>query len=402
MPLLTQVDTHRSLKVLQQSIAAERKQMIAQIIELAGVESPSSSRLAVNKAAELVGTWCTEPGGKVRRHRQKGYGDVLEARFVPTGRKLRASPPILLLGHLDTVWEAGTLQTMPLVTRKGRLHGPGVYDMKAGVVMALTALRSLTANGLLSQPVTLLLVGDEEVGSPESRPVTERIAARSGAVYVLEPAQGLKGAYKTARKGVGEFRLEVRGVAAHSGVDFEAGHSAVRELAGQIERICRMTDLVRGLTVNPGVIQGGTRSNVIASEAWVDIDVRVRNQSDVAWIEKQFRGLKPTDPACSLRWEGGMNRPPMERTRATVQLFRKAATYAEQLGFVLEEAATGGGSDGNFTSALGIPTLDGMGAVGEGAHAAHESVLINALVPRTALLAAMLLPDEKATESKLR
>ena len=400
MPLLTQVDTRAQLMKLLLRAEADRALLIAQIEELARIESPSSSKPAVDAAVKLVERWCTELGAKVRRHRQKHYGDVLEARFVPPRRT--TSPPIMLLGHLDTVWETGTLEKMPLGTRKGRLHGPGVYDMKAGVVMALTALRLLIANELLVKPVTLLLVGDEEVGSPESRPVTEKVAGGASAVYVLEPAQGPQGAYKTARKGVGEYRLEVSGVASHSGVDFEAGHSAVRELAQQVDRVCMMTDLERGLTVNPGVIGGGTRSNVVAASAWVDIDVRVRKSADAMRIDKQFRKLKPIDPACSLKWEGGMNRPPMERTPATVRLFRRAATYASQLGFKLEEAATGGGSDGNFTSALGIPTLDGMGAVGEGAHAAHESVLIDALVPRTVLLAAMLLPDEKVPESNAR
>ena len=401
MPLLTQVDTRGGVLRLQNEAEKDRPRLIAEIGDLVRIESPSSSKHAVDAALSLVEGWCTELGGKTRRHRQTTFGDVLEARFVPRRLRSRSSRPTLLLGHLDTVWETGTLAGMPFAAREGRLHGPGVYDMKAGVAMAVTALRLLIANNLLLQPVTLLLVGDEEVGSPESRSVTEKVASGASAVYVLEPAQGPTGAYKTARKGVGEYRLTVGGVASHSGVDFEVGHSAIRELARQIDRICMMTDLARGLTVNPGVVGGGTRSNVIAAEAWVDIDVRVRKQSDVARIEKQFRSLKPVDPACSLRWQGGMNRPPMERTKATVQLFRRAATYAQQLGFVLEEAATGGGSDGNFTSALGIPTLDGMGAVGEGAHAAHESICIEALVPRTVLLAAMLLPDEKAPESKV-
>ncbi len=400
MPLLSQVDTLDQLTSLRLKGEGELPRILAQITELARLESPSSSKPAVDAAGTLVARWCGELGGKVRRHRQRRFGDILEARFVPAGRGKQGLQPILLLGHLDTVWEIGTLRHMPVAVRNGSLFGPGVYDMKAGVVMALAALRLLIPNGMLLQPVTLLLVGDEEVGSPGSRSVTEKVAATASAVFVLEPAQGSRGAYKTARKGVGEYRLMVKGVASHSGVDFEAGHSAIRELARQIERISAMTDLARGLTVNPGVISGGTRTNVVAAEAWVDIDVRVKKHADAARIEKQLRRLKPVDAGCSLQLEGGMNRPPMERTRATVQLFRRAATFAGQLGFALEEAATGGGSDGNFTSALGIPTLDGMGAVGEGAHAAHESILIAELVPRTVLLAAMLLPDEKAPESK--
>ena len=232
------------------------------------------------------------------------------------------------------------------------------------------------------------------MGSPFSRPITEKVALGSSAVYVLEPAQGSQGAYKTARKGVGEYRLTVRGVGAHSGVDFSAGHSAVLELARQVEKIAGFTDLNRGLTLNPGVIGGGTRSNVVAAEAWIDVDVRIARSADGGRIEKKLRALKPFDKACSLHWTGGINRPPMERTPGTVALFKRAATLARGLGFDLEEASTGGGSDGNFTSALGLPTLDGMGAVGHGAHASDESILIDALVPRTALLAAMLLRDE--------
>jgi glutamate carboxypeptidase len=315
---------------------------------------------------------------------------VLELRFAPPGRKANVTP-VLILGHLDTVWELGTLQRMPIKERDGRIFGPGVYDMKAGVCMALAALRVLREAELPHVPVTLLLVSDEEVGSPVSRSLTEKLALQSSAVYVLEPAQGAQGAYKTSRKGVGGYRLEVKGVASHSGVDFTAGHSAVLELARQIEVIAGFTDLDRGLTVNPGMIGGGTRSNVVAESAWVEIDVRVARKADVALIEKKLHGLKAFDRKCSLALTGSLNRPPMERTKGTVSLYRKAATLAEGLGFKLEEAGTGGGSDGNFTSALGIPTLDGMGAVGQGAHASDESIVVDALVPRTALLAAMLL-----------
>jgi glutamate carboxypeptidase len=276
---------------------------------------------------------------------------------------------------------------MPWRLEAGRLWGPGVLDMKAGVVMALCALKVLRELGA-SRPVTLLLNSDEEVGSTVSRPITERLALESSAVFVLEPAQGL--AYKTARKGVGQYELHVTGVAAHSGVDFARGHSAVRELARLIETVSGFTDLARGRTVNCGVVRGGTRSNVIAAEAYAEIDVRIAKASDAARLDKLFRGLRVSDPGCSLKVTGGINRPPMERAPGTVALFKQARRLAAGLGFALEEASTGGGSDGNFTSALGVPTLDGMGAVGDGAHAAHESIVIEHLVPRTALLAAML------------
>jgi glutamate carboxypeptidase len=258
-------------------------------------------------------------------------------------------------------------------------------------VMMLAAIGLLTEAQALSRPVVMLLHGDEEIGSPASRKLTETLARECAAVYVLEPAQGLAGAYKTARKGVGQYRLEVRGVAAHSGVDFSRGHSAVLELAHQIQAIGKITGCAPGTTVNPGLIGGGTRVNVVAAEAWVEADVRIARARDEARVERALRRLRPRDKACRLDLSGGINRPPMERTRATVALFERARDDAAAMGISLEEAATGGGSDGNFTSALGVPTLDGMGAVGDGAHAPHEYCLRRHLAPRTALLAAMLL-----------
>jgi len=381
------------LDALSSGVGAQKERMVADIEQLARIESPSDDKAAVNRAVDLVEGWAEALGCRVKRYRNlndgaQTFGDVLELKLSPARRN--AGKPLLLLGHLDTVWALGTLQAMPVVRRDGRLYGPGVYDMKAGVVMAMTALRVLKEQELLNRPVTLLLVSDEEIGSTVSRPITEKLALQSSEVYVLEPAQQPHGAYKTARKGVGGYRLEVRGVAAHSGVDFTAGHSAVLELARQIEVIAGFTDLDRGLTVNPGVIGGGTRSNVIAESAWVEIDVRVARKADVGRIERKLRGLRPFDRKCSLQLTGGLNRPPMERTPGTVALFRRAATLAARLGFDLQEAATGGGSDGNFTSALGLPTLDGMGAIGQGAHASDESILIDALVPRAVLLTAMV------------
>jgi glutamate carboxypeptidase len=352
--------------------------------ELVQQESPSEDRQAVNAAMALAEHWAHEQGARAKRHRQSQFGDVLELRFGP----VRSShKPVLLLGHLDTVWPIGTLAKMPWREADGRYWGPGVLDMKAGVVMALAALSTLREMKS-ARPATLLLNSDEEVGSPVSRAITERLALESSAVLVLEPAQGL--AYKTARKGVGNYHVQVTGVGAHSGVDFERGHSAVLELAKLIQTISNFTNLSRKLTVNCGVIAGGTRSNVVASSAYAEVDVRIAKASDAAYVEKLFRGLNVSDPKCKLTVTGGINRPPMERKAGTSALFKKARGLAAELGFVLEEAATGGGSDGNFTAALGVPTLDGMGAVGEGAHAAHESVVIEHLVPRTALLAAMI------------
>src|SRR5438270_907205 len=352
--------------------------------ELVEQESPSEDPQAVTEAVALVEHWAQEQGARIKRHKQSEFGDVLELRFGPLRSKQK---PVLLLGHLDTVWPTGTLKKMPWRKADGRYWGPGVLAMKAAVVMALAALDTLREMKS-ARPATLLLNSDEEVGSPISRAITERLALESAAVLVLEPAQGL--AYKTARKGVGHYYVEVTGVGAHSGVDFEKGHSAILELAKQIQTISGFTNLTRKLTVNCGVIAGGTRSNVVASQAWTEVDVRIAKAGDAAHVEKLFRSLKVSDLHCKLTITGGINRPPMERKPGTIALFKKARSIAAELGFVLEEAATGGGSDGNFTAALGVPTLDGMGAVGDGAHATHESVVIEHLVPRTALLAAMI------------
>jgi len=352
--------------------------------ELVEIESPSDSKPAVDAAVRLVAGLAEAAGGRSKVHKQKKFGDVLEVRFGAArgGRK-----PVLLLGHLDTVWPLGTLKVMPWRERDGRFWGPGVLDMKAGVVMALAAVRAL-GKLKITRPTTLLLNPDEEVGSHVSRPITERLALASAAVLVLEPAQGL--ACKTARKGVGEYRLHVTGVAAHSGVDFERGHSAILELARLLQTVAGFTDLKLGRTVNPGVISGGTRSNVIAEHAYAQVDVRIAKASDAARVERLFHGLRCADPHCTLEVTGGLNRPPMERRPGTIALYKQARKLAAELGFNLAEAATGGGSDGNFTAALGVPTLDGLGAVGEGAHATHESVVIEHLIPRTALLAALI------------
>jgi glutamate carboxypeptidase len=376
----------KTYRDVTRAVAGRRPEMLEMIAELVGTESPTEERPAVNRCVALLENWIQSAGGKSKRTHQRTVGDLLVGRFGPAAGKAK---PLMLLGHLDTVWPLGTIKKMPFRVRGGRAWGPGVLDMKAGVVMALTALR-LLREADLARPVILLLNSDEETGSEYSRTVTESLARRCASVFVLEPAQGLGGAYKTARKGVGHYRLQVHGIAAHSGVDFSQGHSAVLELGRQIERASAFTDRSRGITVNAGVIGGGTRSNVVAAEAWAEFDVRIVRAVDGPRMDRRFRSLRAVDRRCTLEVAGGLNRPPMERTQGTVALFQRAATIAAGLGFQLQEAATGGGSDGNFTSALGIPTLDGMGAVGEGAHADKESILLDALVPRTALLAAMI------------
>ena len=380
-------DSPVPMRALLAGARRRQPELLALLRRLAETESPSDDKAAVDACVALAAAHAKSLGGRVKLHRQRAFGDVFEARFGP--RTKPAGPkPVLLLGHLDTVWPLGTLKAMPFRVAEGRVWGPGTLDMKAGVAMAFTAIELLSEIGLLSREILLLLNSDEEVGSPVSRPVTERLAAECEAVYVLEPAQGL--AYKTARKGTGNWRIEVKGVAAHAGVDFEKGASAILELGRAIEAVSGWTDLKRGLTVSVGLAGGGSKTNVIPAEAWAEVDVRIARKADGARIERKFAGLKAQDKHCALTVTGGINRPPMERTRGTVRLYHQARALAAELGFVLDEAATGGASDGNFTSALGVATLDGMGAVGEGAHARHESIVLEHLAVRTALLAGML------------
>jgi glutamate carboxypeptidase len=379
-------DSPIAMRALLAGARRKQPEWLDLLRRLVEAESPSDNKSAVDGCVDLAAAHVKGLGGRVKLHRQRAFGNVLEARFGP--RTKGAAKPILLLGHLDTVWPLGTLKTMPFRTAEGRVWGPGTLDMKAGVAMAFTAIELLGEVELLNREVVLLLNSDEEVGSPVSRPITERLAAECAAVYVLEPAQGL--AYKTARKGTGNWRIEVEGVAAHAGVDFEKGASAIRELARIVEKVSGWTDLKRGLTVSVGLAGGGSKTNVIPAEAWAEVDVRIARKADGARMERKFVGLKPVDKRCTLIVTGGINRPPMVRTRRTVRLYGEARALAAELGFALDEAATGGASDGNFTSALGIPTLDGMGAVGEGAHARHESIALEHVAPRMALLAGLL------------
>jgi len=352
-------------------------------------ESPSDDRAAVNRfvdaACAVLEPWArlkTVPGGRFGRH--------LLAEMKLPGRK--KSGQILALGHSDTVWPVGTLRSMPFRNYRGRLWGPGVLDMKAGIVFFIAAARAVLELDLpVPSRVLLQLNSDEEVGSESSRALTEENARSSHTVLVLEPGTGLEGKLKTARKGVGAFTVTVRGKASHAGVDFQAGASAVLELVRQINTIAGFTKVERGITVNAGVIAGGTRSNVVAAEARAEVDIRVTRLRDAPVLERKFHALKPFDRRCTIAVSGGLNRPPLEPSAAGKRLFDTARKLALELGVELEESATGGGSDGNFTAALGIPTLDGLGAVGEGAHAAHESILINRIADRTTLLAKLLL-----------
>jgi glutamate carboxypeptidase len=295
----------------------------------------------------------------------------------------------LLLGHLDTVWDIGTLRRMPFRIRDGRAYGPGVYDMKSGIVCGLWAVRALQALGIQpASPVRFFLNSDEETASVAFRQELRAEARRARAVLVLEPAAA-GGALKTSRKGVGEFRITVRGRSAHAGINPEAGVNAISELARQLLRIEALARPRRGLTLTVGTIEGGTRPNVVPEYASARVDVRILRLNDREAIERKVRGLKPIHPQARLVIEGGVNRPPMERRRAAA-LYRRARELGRQMGMNIQEASSGGGSDGNFTAALGVPTLDGLGGVGDGAHAAHEHVILSELPRRAALLAALL------------
>lgn len=361
--------------------------MVETIRAFVEIESPSDSKAAADRMGAFLAGIFEELGGKARLHRTGDYGDHLQIDFAGND----ARKPVLLLGHFDTVYPLGALATMPCRTEGDRLHGPGVLDMKSGIAQMFYAIQALQNwHAGLPRPVTVWLVSDEEVGSSSSRKITEELAGASAAVLVLEPAAGTRGAVKTARKGVGEYTLTVKGVAAHAGLDPRKGHSAIVELARQITAIAKFNDLRSGVTVNPGVIRGGTRTNVIAAEATVEIDVRIQKAKQASGLERKMRALRPYDKRCELIIEGGINRLPMERTAGVVDLYVKAKAIAGQLGWKLEEAAVGGGSDGNFTAGIGIPTLDGMGGVGEGAHAVHEHILISQLPRRALLLAGMI------------
>ena len=374
-----------------------RDDMVSTIQELVELESPSDDKAAVDRVAEVVAAKFSQLNGAVRVHYAKNFGNHLQVDFagksVP-GKSPSAksdSKPVLLLGHYDTVYPLGTLVTMPCRVHGERLTGPGVLDMKSGIAVMLHAIQGLQSwHGELPRPVTVFLVSDEEVGSDSSRAITEALAKKAAAVLVLEPSYGLRGAVKTGRKGVGEYSVKVTGKASHAGLDFKKGVNAIVELARQIEKISGFTDLKKGLTVNVGIVSGGSRTNVVPAQATAHIDVRIARLRDAAGLDKKMRGLRAFNRKCKIEISGGINRPPMERTAGGASLYAQAAAIARELGWKLEEAVVGGGSDGNFTAALGIPTLDGLGGVGDGAHAIHEHILISELPRRAALLAGLI------------
>ncbi len=351
------------------------------------IESPSDDTAATTRMAGTVAAYMAARGAGVTQHPGAAHGALVEARWAgPAG-----VAPIVLLGHHDTVHPHGSLTRNPVRVEAGRCYGPGGYDMKAGLLMAAAALHALIATGhALPRPVILLSTADEEIGSNDSRARIEALARDAAAVLVLEPAAA-NGALKTARKGVGMFTLTAHGRAAHAGVDHAAGVSAIGELAHQILALHALTDYARGVTVNVGVVHGGSADNTVAAEATGHIDVRLPTQADVARLIPHIQGLQPILPGAQITVAGGLNRPPMERSPGTARLFALAQQIGLELGQTVQETATGGGSDGNFTAALGTPTLDGLGAHGGGAHTDGEYVTIAELAPRTALLAGLLL-----------
>ncbi len=358
---------------------------LLELIEsIVAMESPSDDPAAVNRCGGELARRLEAIGGKVTRVQAPTAGDHLRASFGHGPRQ------ILILGHFDTVWPIGQLAKMPLKRDGGRLYGPGVFDMKAGVGLAMLAARAAVEHDLLDGcEVVMLWTTDEEIGSGTSRAAIEAEAARSAAVLVFEPSLP-GGGLKTSRKGVGQFEMIARGVSAHAGLDPGKGVSAVRELARQITAIDDLQDPAAGVTVTVGVIRGGTRANVVPDEARAIIDARANTRAGADRIEHVMKNARPYIAGASVEVTGGFDRPPMERSPRVIQLFEAARDVAAEIGVTLTEGAAGGGSDGNFTAALGVPTLDGFGAVGDGAHALHEHVEIGALAPRAAVIGGLL------------
>ena len=350
---------------------------------LVAIESPSDDPVAVNLCGDELASRLEAMGGAITRIPSSAAGAHLRVDFGSGPRQ------ILLLGHFDTVWPVGQLATMPLTRHGGRLYGPGVFDMKAGIGLASLATRAVIEEGLDGGHIVMLWTTDEEVGSTTSRALIEAEASRSDAVLVFEPSLP-GGALKTSRKGVGQFEMIARGISAHAGLDPGKGVSAVRELARQIIAIDDLQDPAHGVTVTVGVIRGGTRANVVPDEARATIDARANTRADAERIERTMKSLQPQIAGARVEVKGGFDRPPLERSAAVIKLFEIAKAVAADIGLALEEGSAGGGSDGNFTAAIGVPTLDGIGAIGDGAHALHEHVEIDALVPRAALIAGLL------------
>ena len=363
-------------------------QMLATLRTFVEAESPSLEKDHAVRCCGIIAEEWRKHGVRVERLAQKERGDHLRITYWPN--KARSSGQLLVLGHYDTVYSSGTLRQMPLRVSAGKAYGPGTFDMKAGIVQALYALQALQeTNTALRKRLVFLWTSDEEIGSESSRKLLESEARRSDAVLVLEPSFGPRGLLKTARKGVGQAELIVHGRASHAGLAPQEGVNAIHELAQQLTRIEKWNDHRRGVTINAGIIEGGTRTNVIPERARAVLDLRALRVSDMRSLEDRLRDLRPFQKGAKLDVTGGFDRPPLER-RMSASLFARAQLLAKQMNLALDECTVGGGSDGNFTAALGIPTLDGLGAGGGGAHSPHEHIMIRSLSERAALLAGLL------------
>jgi glutamate carboxypeptidase len=354
----------------------EQTAMLAALERLVTAESPAPDKARCDACAdEVAELFRQRVGVSAIRHRRRGAGDHLEVRIG------EGAEPIVLLCHYDTVWPAGTLTRLPFRIDGDRVTGPGSYDMKAGIVEAAFALQHARPK----RPIVVLATSDEEIGSASSRALIEETARHAVAVLVLEPAAS-GGALKTARKGIADFVLEVMGRAAHAGIEPEKGISAIEELAHQVLALKMLGDPGSGTTINVGVVHGGSRPNVVAAQARAEIDVRFARASEAERVVAAIQGLQPQLDGARLRISGGVDRPPMERSPGTVRLAQLAQRLARGVGFELKETSTGGASDGNFTAAMGVPTLDGLGPDGGGAHADSEHLLVESWLQRTQLL----------------
>jgi glutamate carboxypeptidase len=363
-------------------------QMLATLRSFVTAESPSLEKAAADRCCGIIAKEWKKHGVRVERIALKHRGDILRITHAPG--KSRSSGQLLVLGHYDTVYSTGTLAKMPFRVRGGKAYGPGTFDMKAGIVQALFALQALQqAEVQFRKRLVFLWTSDEEIGSEASRKMLEAEARRSDAVFVLEPSFGPRGLLKTARKAVGRIELIVHGRSSHAGLAPQEGINAIHELARQLTRIEQWNDLRRGVTVNAGIIEGGTRTNVIPDRARAVLDLRALRVSDMRSLEDRLHDLRPLQRGARLEITGGFDRPPLER-KMSASLFARAQLLAKEMNLSLGECTVGGGSDGNFTAALGIPTLDGLGAVGDGAHSSREHVLISTMPARAALLAALL------------
>jgi glutamate carboxypeptidase len=364
-------------------------EMLSTLERLVLAESPSLEKAPADRCCDLLAKEWRKRGASVERIGQKQCGDQLRVTWWP--QRARPAGQLLVLGHYDTVYSSGSLTKMPFRVSGGKAYGPGVFDMKAGLVQALFALETLQqTKAALRHRLIFLWTSDEEIGSDASRKVIETEARRSDAVFVLEPSLGPKGLLKTARKGVGEAELIVYGRASHAGLAPQEGINAIHELSRQLLRVQEWNDLRRGVSVNADIIEGGTRVNVIAERARAVLDLRALRVSDMRRLERRLHALRPILRGAKLEVRGGFNRAPLER-KSSAALFAGAKSLAAQMNLSLGECTAGGGSDGNLTAAVGVPTLDGLGAVGHGAHSKDEHILINTMPVRAALLAVLLL-----------